>query len=226
MAALLCLMPEVPCRGDLLSFHFAPDGPTFLGSGGSLSYDASTGEFQSSFGIQSFTTSILPGDSETFAVTDGKVMMDLYVKPDGTFWYDGTGIQVTGSMTIGGTVISGTLLSGDFFEFGADPPGTPSWVSKMLIDPTGGKLDTNVPLMDGTTLPAQFPPGVTTGVAVFADSADTGTLGDFTSSFSSSSVSGQIGAITPEPSTALLTGIGLALLTFLSLRRRPTAPAA
>lgn len=121
-AGLLLLGPDRPCYGQgLLPFTFDPNGPTFLGTNGSLSYDASTGEFQGTGLPLTLSSPLLPGSGFVRFSGNPQLSFDLFVNPDGTFRRDGAGFDLTGTLSIGATNISGTLLSGDFTAFGAEP---------------------------------------------------------------------------------------------------------
>ena len=226
-AGLLLLGPDRPCDADLLNFQFDPNGPTILATNGSLSYDASTGEFQGTSLPLTLTSPLLPGSGFVRFSGDPQLSFDLFVNPDGTFQKDPDGFNLTGTLSIGGTNISGTLLSGDFTAFGADPAGPPTWVANALVDTTGGLLTQPTLLADGTTLPTLFPAGgAPLGIDFFVENVTSGTLGDFTESFSSGKVKVQGGpTLVPEPPSWAIAAIGLVVLSLFTLIRKRTAPA-
>jgi hypothetical protein len=214
------LGPDQPCHaGGLLSFQLDPNGPTIQASGGSLNYDASTGEFSGSVVPLTLTSPLLPGSPTVSFSPDSQLTFDFFVNPDGTFRSDPDGFNLNGTITLNlpdGTTprISGSLLSGDFYAFGAEPEGPPTWVADALANPTGGLLSRSETLADGSTLPPLFPPGYPPIGIVFAVADVTGgTLGDFTQSFSSDSVGTQVGAASvPEPSSGMLAMLAIAVL--------------
>jgi hypothetical protein len=213
--------------GGLLPFTFDPDAPTFLGANGSLSYDASTGEFRGSALALTLSSPFLPGPGFDRFSGRPQVSFDLFVNPDGTFQKDGTGFDLTGTLSVGGTSVTGTLLSGDFTAFGAEPPGPPTWVANALFDTTGGLLTQPHPLADGTTLPTLFPTGgAPVGIDFFVENVTSGTPGDFTQSFISSKVKPEGGPISaPEPASGVLAPVGLIVLIVFGLIRKRPAPA-
>jgi hypothetical protein len=212
----------------LLPFSFDPNGPTFLGANGILSYDASTGEFSGTARPLTLSSPQLPGGSGFVRFSgDSQLGFDFFVNPDGTFQRDPDGFNLTGTLSIGGTKISGTLLSGDFTAFGAEPTGPPTWVANALFDTSGGLLTQPIPLADGMTLPAQFAiGGPPVGMDFFAENVTSGTLGNFTASFSSDKVKPQGGPVgVPEPSSWVPAMIALIVLGLFRRVRKRLAPA-
>jgi hypothetical protein len=226
----LVLGPYRSCHGGgLLPFNFDPNGPTFLGANGSLSYDASTGEFGGTALPLTLSSPELPGGAGFVRfVGNSQLSFDLFVNPDGTFQQDGAGFDLTGTLLIGGTKVSGTLLSGDFTTFGAAPAGPPTWVADALFDTGGGLLTQSIPLNDGTTLPALFPiGGAPVGIDFFTENVSSGNLGTFTANFSSGKVKPQGGpTILPEPSSWVLAMIAILLLGLFGHVRKRLVPAA
>ena len=158
-ASLLLLGPDRRCYADLLNFQFDPNGPTILATNGSLSYDASTGEFQGTALPLTLSSPLLPGSGTVSFSGDSQLSFDFFVNPDGTFRSDPDGFNLTGTLSIDGTKISGGLLSGDFYDFGAEPAGPPTWVSNALLDTTGGLLATYLTVVGEPILPPLFPKG-------------------------------------------------------------------
>jgi hypothetical protein len=227
-AGLSLLGPGRSCHGGgLLPFAFDPNGPTFLGANGSLSYDASIGEFRGTALPLTLSSPLLPGGADFVRFSGNpQLSFEFFVNPDGTFQKDGSGFDLTGTLSIGGTTISGTLLSGDFTAFGAEPAGPPTWVANALFDTSGGLLTEPIPLADGTTLPAPFAiGGPPVGVDFFAENIASSTLGDFTASFSGK-IKDQGGPVSiAEPSSWVLAMIAIILLGLLGPVRKRLAPA-
>ncbi len=221
---LLLLCPSRFCHAGLLNFQLNPNGPVVLGINGSLSFDSSTGEFSSTTVPLTFSSPTLPGGG--FVRFSGATeTIDLFVNSDGTFRGNGTGFDLTGALSIGGTNISGTLLTGSITDFGADSAGPPTLAFNGLFKITGGLLTAPIALDGGGTLPTQFPLGAAPGgFILFAETVASGTLGDFTSSFSSTSVKkndGLVLASVPEPATVWLLVIGLAaIIGFVGITKR------
>jgi hypothetical protein len=190
---------------------------------GTLSYDAGTGEFQSQTIPAVLGAASLPGMLALFDLT-GSTTIDLFVNPDGSFNRNGSGLSISGgTLSLSdGTVVSGPFLTGTITDFGADPPGPATRNFDGLFQVSGGSLTAPIALVGGGSLPALFTVGQIAGFLVSAEDTTSGTLGDFTSSFSSDSVKDEVGALVPEPSSLSLGlgGTGL-LLGWVAARKKP-----
>ena len=200
--SILLLWPGQSPAG-LLTLNFDPNGPSIAAENGALSYNHTTGDFQSTATPVLYSSSNLPGSPISFSGSP-QLSIDLFVNTNGTFRQNGTGFDLDGTLSIGGSPISGTLLTGDITAFGAEDPEPPPGAFDALFTITGGAL--------AGIVPTQFQIGETAGIELTAENVTSGTLGDFRGSFSSSSVKDIAGAIVPEPSALTLTATGFGLL--------------
>jgi hypothetical protein len=214
---LLALMFSAgQCGAGLLTIPFDPNGPDVTGSGGSLTYNATTGELQGTLTPAFYSSNSLPGPNQILPLSGSpSLSIDLFVNPDGTFKGNGTGFELSGSLSVEGTTISGVLLSGSVSGFGADSAGPPPTEFDGLFTIDGGPLTQSRPLMGGGTLPTQFPIGSFGGFDLVAEDAISGILGDFQHDFSSGNVNDEAGLVVPEPSSWALTAAGLTMLLVL-----------
>lgn len=222
LAALLSLAAP-DARAGSLNFNFDPNGPSLFAGSGTLSYNAATGEFQSTTTPLFYSSSKLSG-SPFFFSNSQQLGIDLFVNSNGSFNKNGTGIDLSGTLTIGGTAISGTLLTGTVTAFGADPAGPPSLTFDVLFTVTGGLLT-----MPNGSVPTQFTSGEAVGIELMAEDVTSGTLGNFGANFASDSVRGSAGALVvpvPEPSALALTAASaFGMLILVSGFRRPALKA-
>jgi hypothetical protein len=235
VGALFLLAPS-PSRAEFLPVNFVPGGPTVTGSNGSINYIASTGDFNATLSGASlafaapFVNNIVRGVNVGFVDFTGSLSIDLTVDQNGNFVASGAGLQLTGMLTIslsdGGTVTFGTssssvLLSGTITAFGTpqDGEGPPTQTFSGFYTVTGGLLTQTLTDSKGNPVFGGFPLGAAGGFLLPAENVSgNGTLGDFAANFFSTNVKPEIGLLTPEPSTLVLSLTGGALLVWW---RRP-----
>jgi hypothetical protein len=213
VVGLLLAAEPARCRGDLFPFTFVPGGPTVTDINGTLTYDVASGHFQDTSTASTLNASyILP---RGFApITSGVVTVDLFVNQNGQFVSGGTGFTLLGSVTINGNLISGLtaadpLLQGSITNFGADLPGPPTRSFNGLFTVRGGEL---TKAGTGPSGSPAFALGSLGGFLLSAENVTSGILGNFTQSFSSSSVKSTDGsAMVPEPGPLTLALLALAL---------------
>jgi hypothetical protein len=231
------LLLSTPGRAALLTFQLDPNGPTIQSAFGTLAYEAAGGNFHSD-SVPLSLTRIIPPLNGLFA--SGNVSIDLLVTKSGNFLSNGSGFVLTGEVdffdptftTLLGSVGDSTnpvLLSGPIVDFGAAPPGPePGGVPGLfngLFVMQGGLLTQPVTLNDGSKV-SIFSPGQVGGFLLTAEDSTSGTLGDFSSSFSSDSVKDLEGQeIVPQPATVTLGLLGAGVLLGWAVlgRRRPLA---
>jgi hypothetical protein len=208
------------CRaGPLLPLDFQPGAPNVSGSNGSLTYNAATGDFQAALTGASLVYSAPSVAPRGFVPFSGSLMMDLTVDHNGNFVSNGTGLVLTGTVTINGAIFTGTLLTAKITAFGADDAGPPTRAFDGLFEITGGALTTTQPGTGGQDVSGGFPVGSLGGFMLSAEDVTSGTLGDFTRSFSSTTNKPLIGVLTPEPSTIALVLTGAAGLAWWRKRK-------
>jgi hypothetical protein len=213
----LLLSPSV-AHAAFLPISFAPGAPTISGSNGTLSYNAATGDFSESLTGASLVYAapfVLPRGFATFS---GSLAIDLKVDKGGNFVSNGNGLLLTGTVTINGATFSGPtaanpLLSGTITNFGAPPAGPPSLTFDGTFVVTGGVLTQTMTGTGGQPVFGGFPVGGPGGFLLVAENVTGGTLGDFTQSFSSSSVKPTVGdLVVPQPGSLVLLLTGAVLL--------------
>jgi hypothetical protein len=201
MVGVLLSQAAPNSRADLIPITFAPGGPTVQGLAGTLNYDATTGHFQASAPAATLNASYLP---RGFAlISNGTVSIDLFVDQNGNLVSGGTGVTLTGSVTINGKLISGLtpsdpLLQGTIRAFGSDPAGPPTRSMDLIYLVAGGELTT--PGTSNNPSLGAFPVGSPGGALLSVENVTSGILGNFSQSFSSTSMKPLIGTIiVPEP---------------------------
>lgn len=230
LATLFLLEPSIG-HADLLPVQFYPDSPVISGGGftGNVNYDANSGDFDFTL-TNKFLEYGAPFVQGHFALFTGTLDIDFKVDQNGNFVSNGTGLTLTGTLTINGTKFTGTaadpLLTGDITAFGSEPAGQPTGTFDGLFTIDGGLLTAPPPPGSGAVF-GGFPLGATGGFLLSAENATSGTLGDFASSFRSSSVKPSVGVATPEPSGLALVLAAAGVLGAWGLRRKrlPEAPA-
>jgi hypothetical protein len=212
-------------RADLLTF--STGGPDILDTNGSLTYNQSTGEFQSvtsSLTLTADALASLPGSPSFVFFDPGSSMtIDLQVNSSGGFVSNGTGVTLTGSIDFdgdGNSDVNGTLLQGHIINFGAQTAGPPTWVSNGLFVIDSGLLTQTINLSGGGTLDPLYSVGELAGFTIYAESVTGGTLGDFTADFSSDIVKDNVDPVVPEPPMVILGLVGAGLLGIRGWRSR------
>lgn len=228
--AVLVLVPAGSCQGGLIQFSLDPNYPVILGINGSLTYNAATQQFHSETDLLTYSADFLPTGFVFFS--SGRTVIDLLADSAGNLVSGLAGLKMTGELDLDedGTIdVAGDaatpLLFGQVLAFGAEAAGPPTRVFNGLWEIQGGKLTETIALSGGGSVFGGFPQGPSTstfgGFFLFAENVTSGTLGDFTSDFSSDSVKDNVGVVTPEP-TSLAMGLagGSLLGAFGYVRRR------
>ena len=227
VSLLLLLSPSIG-RADFLPIILDPTKEIILDINGTLSYNATTGNFHSVSTALTYAPAPQASGFAFFA-PGSKVTIDLFVKNSGGFNANGTGFNIKGSLDLdgdGNADVSGDLLDGTITNFGAQPAGPPTWVSNGTFTVTGGMLTNNmIPLSGGGTWDGGFPVGDTGGFFLYAEDVTQGTLGDFSHDFSSGNVKSNEGLAqtVPEPATWALTATALGILSGYGFYRRRSA---
>jgi hypothetical protein len=224
--SLLLFFATPPCQAGLLNIQLAPS-PIETGLDGSLSYNATTGQFHSTTVPIVLTDPRLPGGAGSFIGATDQTTIDLFVDHNGNFLRSGGGFKIRGDVDLdndGTADASGVLLEGTITAFGAQDAGPPTRVFDGLFTIEGGALTRPTPLSGGGTAPAEFRVGSTGGFFLFAENVASGTLGDFTHNFSTPdlSVKDTVGVAVPEPATWVLVLVGSGALAARGCFRRAT----
>jgi hypothetical protein len=226
------LLAPSTCHADLVPITLG--APTISGSGGHLSYNASTGDFNETLSGPTLAYAApflkLTNGVPLPALFTGTLSIDLTVNQSGNFVSNGAGFTLTGKITMnlqdGGQVTFGTssssvLLTGTITAFGAQAAGPPTLTFDGTFTVTGGALTQTLTDTKGNPVFGGYTVGASGGFLLSVENVTGGTLGDFTHNFSSSSVKPTIGVLVPEPNSLvlLLTG-AVALLGWRASRVR------
>ena len=216
IGALVALNPVESRAGGLIPWAIDPNRP-YIRADGSLTYDASTGDFNVQAAGLFFASNNLPGGNTQVPIAGGAAVIDLTVDKSGNLLSVGS-LTLTGSIDLdqdGTADVGGTLLTGEVTQFGAAAAGPAPWEFDGLITITGGALtQSSVPLSGGGSFSDLFAVGEVGGFDLVVGQQVSGTLGDFMSSFNGSSIKGPVfGASLPEPSSLALCGLGLLALS-------------
>ncbi len=207
LGAFYLLVPSTG-RAGLLPVTFQPQGPVITGSGGGLTYNAGTGDFNATLTGSTLVYAAPFVQPSGFSQFSGALTIDLQVNKNGQFVANGTGVKLTGTVSINGATFTGTnakpLLTGSITDFGSTAAGPPTQTFDGYFTITGGALTQKQPGTGGKPVFGGFTAGTAGGFILSAENVTSGTLGDFSRDFSSSSVKPGIGPIVPEPSSLIL----------------------
>ena len=236
LSALVILLPTRECQaGGLIPITFDQTQPFIAATDGSLSYNASTGDFNVQATGLFYLSNDLPGGAFQVPLDGGQATIDLTLDQNGNLLGRGT-LTVTGGIDFdqdGQDDATGTLLTGSVTAFGAAGPGPAPWEFDGLFDVTGGALSqASIPLSGGGTFSNLFNTGEPGGFDLVVEQQVSGILGDFAADFSGNTLKNfPAGLAIPEPSSGALGTIALAgvagwwrwrLRTGRSRRRRPS----
>jgi hypothetical protein len=135
LAALAHLLAPPAGRAEFLL------PPIVTSINGTLTYNASTGNFHSESQATVIGSPTYPDNNAVF-LTPGMVVIDFFVDKSGNFLKNGIGFQVFGSVDFdhdGKADATGLLLSGVITGFTAPPPGPPTQDFLGLLTITGGR---------------------------------------------------------------------------------------
>jgi hypothetical protein len=200
--------------GGLVPITFDSNRPTIVATDGSVTYDATSGDFNVQATGLFFNSMHLPNGVPDVPITNDSVVINLTVDQSGNLFAPGT-ITVTGAMDIdqdGHNDVSGTLVTGAVTAFGAAAAGSAPWEFDGLFNFTGGALtQSSIHLSGGGTFTDLFKLSDTGGFDLVVEQQVSGILGDFLSSFSGNTPKGiAVGVAIPEPGSAVLLLVGTA----------------
>jgi hypothetical protein len=216
----LCLLVPSTGRADLLPVNFQPGSPIISGSNGGLTYNAATGDFNVTLAGPSLVYAAPFVQPSGFTLFNGSLSIDLNVDKSGNFVSNGRGFELTGTVNINGATFTGTLLTGTITDFGSEAAGPPTRSFDGLFSITGGALTQTETGNGGNPVFGGFSAGSSGEFLLSAENVTSGTLGDFSSSFSSGSVKPEVGAAVPEPSSLALVLTAAVVLGAWGLRRK------
>jgi hypothetical protein len=208
-----------------------------------LAYNSGTQDFNATFTDPNALTLITPQysvPSNPNFLTAGffdpslpaSMTFDLHVNASGNLVAGGTGFTLTGAVDIDGdgiddpkgTTTSMTLLTGTITAFGTNGPGPPTVTFDGLFKVTGGVLTGPLTLSNNDHIGALFAIGSIGGFTLDAENVASGILGNFVSSFSSTSVKTFAGSVLPEPGgLALILSGAPVVCGYVVLRARRAA---
>jgi len=221
----VALSPVALCRaGGLLQFSFDQNRPFILATDGSVAYDQASGDFNVQATGLFFLSNHLPNGNTQVPITNDAAAINLTVDQNGN-------LVGTGTLTVNGAIdfdqdgqndASGKLLTGTITAFGVAGAGPAPGEFNGLFNFDGGALtQASIPLSGGGTFTDLFKVGEIGGFDLVVEQQVSGILGDFSTSFSGSTVKGiAVGVYAPEPSTAALGLIALATIAGCGLLRR------
>ena len=141
LSALVILLPTRECQaGGLIPITFDQTQPFIAATDGSLSYNASTGDFNVQATGLFYLSNDLPGERFQVPLDGGQATIDLTLDQNGNLLGPGT-LTVTGGIDFdqdGTDDATGTLLTGSVTAFGAAGPGPAPWEFDGLFNVTGG----------------------------------------------------------------------------------------
>jgi hypothetical protein len=221
VALLLLFLTASTCHaGSLLNLNFVPGAPVLLGNNGTLAYNVANGDFAGTLTPLTYNAPfVLP---HGFALFTGSPQLgiDLTVDQNGNFVSNGAGLTLTGSVTINGATFASStgnpLLFGAITQFGTQQPAGPApFDFNGVFTIQGGVLTTTQGSVFGG-----FPVGRSGGFIIEAENTASGILGNFTQSFSSSTVKSNVGLLVPEPAALTQVLAGAVTLAGWWLARR------
>jgi hypothetical protein len=220
----LCLLAPATSHAGLLPVNFRPGSPIISGSNGGLTYNATTGDFDATLTSPSLVYAAPFVQPNGFTLFNGSLSMDLKVDKNGHFVANGSGLDLTGTITINGAVFGGNnnpLLTGTITNFGSEAAGPPTLSFDGYFTITGGALTQTETGSGGQPVFGGFPLGGRGGFLLSAENVTGGTLGDFSRDFSSSSVKPTVGVLAaPEPSSLTLSLTAAVVLGAWRWRRK------